>query len=93
MSSGVPTAPAACPWPAVIRRSEFPGSAGYVAQVRQWLREALGDCPVVEDAVLLASELVAGHEIGDMALFEEAAQDYIDGTVKLLKSLKSPKQA
>ena len=58
MYPGAPVAPALCPQPAVARRSEFPGTAGYVGRVRRWLRAALGACPTVDDAVLLASEVI-----------------------------------
>jgi hypothetical protein len=49
--------------------------------------KALAVKPLVMDA-LKASELFIGHDIADDALFEQAAQSYIDGTVALLKSLK-----
>jgi anti-sigma regulatory factor (Ser/Thr protein kinase) len=57
MTSGAPTAPAACPPMAVALRSDFPGTSESVGRVRHWLRAALGACPAVDDAVLLASEL------------------------------------
>jgi serine/threonine-protein kinase RsbW len=58
MSPGARTAQASCPSSTAALRSEFPGSAQYVGQVRRWLRANLGACPAVDDAVLLASELV-----------------------------------
>jgi serine/threonine-protein kinase RsbW len=58
MSSGAPTAQASCPHSAAALWSEFPGAAEHVRRVRRWLRANLGACPAVDDAILLASELV-----------------------------------
>lgn len=58
MSSGAHTARSLCADHAVATRSEFPGSAEYVARVRHWLRAVLGACPAGLDAALLTSELV-----------------------------------
>jgi anti-sigma regulatory factor (Ser/Thr protein kinase) len=58
MSSGAPTAQASYLPSTTALRSKFPGTAEHVGRVRQWLRVNMGACPVVEDVVLLASELV-----------------------------------
>ena len=57
MSSRAPTAQTSCLPSAAALRSQFPGAAEYVGQVRHWLRAALGTCPIADDAVLLVSEL------------------------------------
>jgi serine/threonine-protein kinase RsbW len=59
VSSRAPTVPAQCPRLAVAQRSDFPGTPEHVGHLRRWLRAALGACPAVDDAVLLASELAA----------------------------------
>jgi len=43
---------------AIAQRSVFPGTPEHVGQVRQWLRANLSACPAVDNAILLASELV-----------------------------------
>ena len=43
--------------------------------------------PLIKQA-LLDSELLAGHEVADEALFLAAVQGYNDATVNLLKSIK-----
>jgi serine/threonine-protein kinase RsbW len=47
--------------PAVLatrpKRRSFPGRPNQVAQARDFVRRALESCPVVEDAILLVSEL------------------------------------
>src|SRR5215471_4289409 len=58
VSSGASTVPAQCPKVAIAQRSVFPGTPEHVGRVRQWLRANLGTCPAVDDAILLASELV-----------------------------------
>lgn len=39
------------------RRKLVPGTGEHVRQARLFVKQTLGDCPVVEDAVLLVSEL------------------------------------
>jgi anti-sigma regulatory factor (Ser/Thr protein kinase) len=58
MSSRTPTAQAPCLPSTTALRSKFPCTAEHVGRVRQWLRANMGACPAVEDAILLASELV-----------------------------------
>ena len=58
MSSRAPTVPPQCPQLAIAQRSVFPGTPEHVGQVRQWLRANLSACPAVDNAILLASELV-----------------------------------
>src|SRR5437667_7810275 len=58
MSSGAPTAQASCLPSTAALRSKFPGTAKHVGRVRRWLGANLGACPAMDDAVLLASELV-----------------------------------
>jgi serine/threonine-protein kinase RsbW len=58
VSSGASTVPAQCSQLATPQRSVFPGTPEHVGRVRQWLRANLGACPAVDDAILLASELV-----------------------------------
>lgn len=57
VSSRAHTVPASCARQALTTRAEFPGTAEYVARVRQWLRAVLGACPAADDAALLVSEL------------------------------------
>ena len=47
--------------PAVLarpKRRSFPGRPDQVARARDFTRRALGPCPVIDEAVLLVSELV-----------------------------------
>src|SRR5207245_9187833 len=59
--------------------------AASVGAAKQGAQKSAAILPLVIDA-LKASALVRGHEVGDEALFTEAAQGFINSTVLLEKA-------
>ena len=55
-------APASLPGSHTVKRT-FPGSPDQIAHVREFVRRVLGPLPVVDEAVLLASELATNAVI------------------------------